>query len=46
MSLVRVEKVGIESCEVDEDFAREEVLKEVVFGQRWLGEKFTTVIPQ
>lgn len=39
MLLVKVEKVGIESCEVDEDFARGEVLKEVTFGQRWLGEK-------
>lgn len=36
---VKVEKVGVESCVVDEDFAREEVLKEVVFDQRWLGEK-------
>lgn len=39
MLLVKVEKVGIESCEVDKDFAREEVLKEVILGQRWLGEK-------
>lgn len=39
MLLVKVEKVGIESCEVDEDFARGEGLKGVIFGQRWLGEQ-------
>lgn len=39
MLLIKVEKVRVESCEVDEDFAGGEILKEVIFGQRWLGEK-------
>lgn len=39
VSLVKTEKVGMESCEEDEDFARGQVLKEVIFGQRWLGEE-------